>query len=276
MIDIVYPIGFIITYYAEPAVKEKKKKQDAARAAAPGFKEKKKKQKDARRAKERREIAAVAKAALASSSLAPSSLATVVSNVGGVRSAESAATAKTTSATRADADSNKENIVPTPSVRVIRPSGAGSDTTAAIVRVDHANAATPPKSLAGFGDQLMAHTYTNTNPSTQLANTTWVRFGEGKCVVGVSDTDADFAAGATGGSKQHTLLENEMPSHSHTFADSYRNTTFPGADFSYGPNWAAVPTNVIDQADTTNSAGGSQPFNIMNPYISCYMWRRTA
>jgi len=119
-------------------------------------------------------------------------------------------------------------------------------------------------------------TFTNTNPSTLLANTTWVRFGEGRCVVGVDDADTDFAEGATGGEKEHTLLENEMPSHSHTFADTYRNTTFPGADFSYGPNWASVPTNVIDQADTTNSAGGSQPFNIMNPYISCYMWRRTA
>ena len=145
---------------AAPGHKEKEKERLAAhhivRIAAPEFKEKKKKQDDARAAKELREIVAVAKAALASSSLAPSSLATVVSNVGGVRSAESAATAKTTSATRADADSNKENIVPTPSVRVIRPSGAGSDTTAAIVRVDHANAATPPKLLAGFGDQLMA------------------------------------------------------------------------------------------------------------------------
>ena len=149
-----------IVRMAEPEFKEKKKKQDTAYRAEPGSKEKRKKQDDARAAKELREIVAVAKAALASSSpapssLAPSSLATVVSNVGGVRSAESAATAKTTSATRADADSNKENIVPTPSVRVIRPSGAGSDTTAAIVRVDHANAATPPKSLAGFGDQLM-------------------------------------------------------------------------------------------------------------------------
>jgi hypothetical protein len=103
--------------------------------ADPEIKEKKKKQDDARRDKELREIVAMAKAALASSSPAPSSLA---------------------SSSRADADSNKENIVPTPSVRVIRPSGAGSDTTAAIVRVDHANDATPPKSLAGFGDQLMA------------------------------------------------------------------------------------------------------------------------
>ena len=122
-------------YQATPEFKEKKKKKDAARMADPEIKEKKKKQDDARRDKELREIVAMAKAALASSSPAPSSLA---------------------SSSRADADSNKENIVPTPSVRVIRPSGAGSDTTAAIVRVDHANDATPPKSLAGFGDQLMA------------------------------------------------------------------------------------------------------------------------
>ena len=119
-------------------------------------------------------------------------------------------------------------------------------------------------------------TFTNTNPSTLLPNTSWVRFGEGKCVVGVSDTDADFAAGATGGSKQHTLLENEMPSHSHTFNDSFRNTYFPGTDFSGGPNWGSVPTDVINHPNTTNSAGGGLAHNNMQPYIVTYMWKRTA
>ena len=118
-------------------------------------------------------------------------------------------------------------------------------------------------------------TFTNTNPSTLLANTTWVRFGEGKCVVGVDDADADFAEGATGGEKEHTLSETEMPVHTHGFFDNQRN--FRTAWVGFVPQGGNQQEHYISQnPDTTNPAGGSQPFNIMNPYISCYMWRRTA
>ena len=123
-------------------------------------------------------------------------------------------------------------------------------------------------------------TFTNTNPSTLLANTTWVRFGEGKCVVGVDDADTDFAAGATAGQKEAVLTEAQMPSHSHTLDDFVRAVQSNGAIYHNDFQKVPKPIGVTTLANTTNTAGGlngtTQPLNIMNPYICCYMWRRTA
>ena len=122
-------------------------------------------------------------------------------------------------------------------------------------------------------------TFTNTNPSTQLANTTWVRFGEGKCVVGVDDTDADFASGTTGGEKTNTLAIQNIPSHTHTYSDYIRDATY-GAQQTGASNYAVGGVQLF-QTTNTGSAGGdgngdTTPINNLQPYISCYMWRRTA
>ena len=123
-------------------------------------------------------------------------------------------------------------------------------------------------------------TFTYTNPSTLLANTTWVRFGEGKCVVGVSDTDADFATGATGGEKTNTLAIQNIPSHTHTYSDYIRDASY-GAQHAGAFSYAVADAAQLFQTTNTGSAGGDgngepTPINNLQPYISCYMWRRTA
>ena len=55
---------------------------------------------------------------------------------------------------------------------------------------------------------------TSTNPTTYLGGT-WVRWGQGRVPVSVSDSDSDFGANKTGGEKTHTLSMAEMPLHSH-------------------------------------------------------------
>lgn len=56
----------------------------------------------------------------------------------------------------------------------------------------------------------------NTNPGSFLGGT-WVSFGAGRTLIGVSSADNDFsAAQKTGGTKQVTLGTNQMPSHTHT------------------------------------------------------------
>ena len=114
------------------------------------------------------------------------------------------------------------------------------------------------------------------SPSSIWAGTTWVRFGEGKCVVGVDDADADFASGATGGAKTHTLTTAEMPSHTHSLDDNYRQLTTNGAIYhnDFSKRFTATTEGTV--SNSTDATGGDQPHNNLQPYISCYMWKRTA
>lgn len=111
---------------------------------------------------------------------------------------------------------------------------------------------------------------TSTNPSTLIGGT-WVRWGSGRVPVSVNTADSDFsAAGKTGGEKTHKLTVAEMPSHYHASdgwaacddgAGNYVTLGgMPGGGTQYG----------------TRYTGGDQPHNNMPPYITCYMWQRTA
>lgn len=161
----------------------------------------------------------------------------------------------------------------------------------------------------------------NTNPGSFLGGT-WVSFGAGRTLIGVSSSDDDFsAAQKTGGAKQVTLSTDQMPSHTHsgstdsgdgnhnhnaqtaeaslegTFT-AFRGTTggivsSAGASESNVGGKGTTRENLKISADhqhqininnsgahvhgfTTESAGGSEPIDILPPYITVYFWRRTA
>ena len=94
-----------------------------------------------------------------------------------------------------------------------------------------------------------------------------------------------YTAGSTGGEAQHTLTKDEMPSHRHN-SDSYQdgfaqssvqtdkyitwvNRIIESPRFNYPETGENGPV-------TTSSVGGSQPHNNMPPYLSVYIWKRTA
>ena len=92
-----------------------------------------------------------------------------------------------------------------------------------------------------------------------------------------------YTAGSTGGEAQHTLTVGEMPLHRHT-SDSYMNGYADsvtseqdyctwvnhGTADNHDPNWGeSGPVR-------TSWVGGSQPHNNMPPYLTVYMWKRTA
>jgi len=80
----------------------------------------------------------------------------------------------------------------------------------------------------------------------------------GRTIIGVS---ASYPMGATGGEAEHTLIVNEMPSHTH----GYSHPEIPTLVFEPGE----VPVSTIDLfPDVTSSAGGDQPHNNMQPYIA--------
>lgn len=107
---------------------------------------------------------------------------------------------------------------------------------------------------------------------------TWVAWGAGRVPVGVNTSDTDFSTvEKTGGEKTHTLTTDEMPSHYH--GERMGSTPYPdsgatGSNVSgYQPSGLAYITN---KQVLTDTAGGGGAHNNLQPYITCYMYKRTA
>ena len=131
----------------------------------------------------------------------------------------------------------------------------------------------------------------DTDPS-QLFGGTWERI-KGKVLVGVDENDETFADGVSGGQKSipytphgkvegHAITVSEMPVHTHTFT-ALTGYDEAGITQGSGPK-CALPAK---SSGTTASAGGSKahshPFTgtdeflpVLQPYVTCYMWKRVA
>jgi hypothetical protein len=139
--------------------------------------------------------------------------------------------------------------------------------------------------------------YTNatnsTNPGTLLGFGTWVSFGAGRVPVGFDASDPLFdTAEETGGSKDAIVV-----SHTHTFSattsenGTHTHTALLGTDTSdAGPKFRGGGSNPTSGTGVTASAGahqhtvsgttdstGSSGTNAnLQPYITVYMFKRTA
>lgn len=99
---------------------------------------------------------------------------------------------------------------------------------------------------------------------------TWVAWGAGRVPVGVDTNDADFdTAEETGGEKTHTLTIQEMPSHSHDVRGNLKNQ-------GSGTQFRELGREGGTNNGTSEPAGGGQAHNNLQPYITCYMYKRTA
>lgn len=147
----------------------------------------------------------------------------------------------------------------------------------------------------------------NTNPSAIFGGT-WIEWGAGKVPVGVNTLETEFnSVEKTGGEKTHTLTIAQMPSHGHSVSiassgscttsangrhahslDLINHCSTNGNGQVFGPTTS--PTNyktseIVDHTHTVpnhthtvnqSNAGGGQAHNNLQPYITCYMWKRTA
>lgn len=107
------------------------------------------------------------------------------------------------------------------------------------------------------------------NPST-IYGGTWVAWGKGQVPVGVDTSDSDFnTVEKTGGEKEHTLTVDEMPRHNHTIANRLSGSQNLSGDYG---------AYLLEGTDNSwvKDTGGDQPHNNLQPYITCYMWKRTA
>ncbi len=126
----------------------------------------------------------------------------------------------------------------------------------------------------------------STSPAS-LFGGTWERYAQGRVMVSASDTDTDFTVGKTGGSKTHELrvclgnifglagitTTNDLSGISVDGGKTYSGftnynskqtvQTARGMDGSYGPM----------QIDFYSTIG---KLPTLDPYVSVYIWRRTA
>ncbi|WP_224212586.1 DUF859 family phage minor structural protein, partial [Streptococcus agalactiae] len=112
----------------------------------------------------------------------------------------------------------------------------------------------------------------NISPATIMGGS-WERFGNGRVLVGVSETESEFnGVNKSGGSKTHTLTIDEMPSHSHAqYVSANNGNKAIRRDYGSDGN-----SNTYPQGNNTGNTGGGKPHNNLQPYVTVYRWRRTA
>ena len=107
----------------------------------------------------------------------------------------------------------------------------------------------------------------NTTDPSILFGGSWTQIKD-RFLLSAGDT---YSAGSTGGSATHTLTVDEIPSHTH----NVYNENTGGYDLSVYSAVAGAkkgyPSNIV-----TMATGGDQPHNNMPPYLTVYVWKRTA
>ena len=109
------------------------------------------------------------------------------------------------------------------------------------------------------------------DPST-LFGGTWVRLKD-RFLLASGDT---YAANTTGGSATKTIAVNNMPAHNHTVNASGNHSHTATTSTAGNHTHTLTTTTNGNHTHTTNNTGGGLPLNIMPPYQTVYMWRRTA
>lgn len=120
----------------------------------------------------------------------------------------------------------------------------------------------------------------NATSPAELFGGSWEQWGNGRVLTGVDTSQTEFnTVEKIGGEKTHTLSVNEMPSHNHRgypYVSGSGQLALNGS--SGGGNNFVAPiqwvTNNASQYLCIYAEGGSQAHNNLQPYITCYMWKR--
>jgi hypothetical protein len=120
------------------------------------------------------------------------------------------------------------------------------------------------------GSIYMSATMSSASQVEAAFGGTWVAWGAGRVPVGVDTSQTEFdTVEETGGEKTHKLTTNEMPSHYHTVRGNLKNQ-------GSGTAFRELGNESSTNAGRTENTGGGQPHNNLQPYITCYVYKRTA
>ena len=117
----------------------------------------------------------------------------------------------------------------------------------------------------------------NTNPATLFGVGTWERWGKGKVPVGIDENDEDFdEAEETGGNKTSKLrawigaTNDDISRIGYYGEGAVKNSTYTfsvqGGDVIRNPE-------KINHSTKVTESDGNEPSRLQ-PYITCYMWKR--
>ena len=102
-----------------------------------------------------------------------------------------------------------------------------------------------------------------------------VAWESGRVPVSVNSSDTAFNnVETTGGAKTHTLTVNEMPSHNHSIKKQRGTNKAANGSSVFHGYWEGLDPN--NGTISSESAGSSFSHNNLQPYITCYMFKRTA
>lgn len=110
----------------------------------------------------------------------------------------------------------------------------------------------------------------NVSPQSFMGGT-WAVWGSGRVPVGVSTSDSSFnTVEKTGGEKSIYLYESNLPESVVIRTNNFRQGSSCDTDnVAYSGGWCNGSVG-----DSGHTHG--QSLNNLQPYITCYMWKRTA
>jgi hypothetical protein len=202
------------------------------------------------------------------------------------------ATAIATKADLASPTFTGSPVLPTGTTGVTQSAGTNSTALATTAFVQAALSALYP-----IGS-IYTNATSSTNPATSLGFGTWTAFAAGRVMVGFDSGNSLFdTAEETGGSADAITVSHTHSfsatsgamstnaSHSHTTSNSYYTPDGAAGTFTRGGTANFTSTNGVNSTNidhthsvsgTTGSTGSSGTNANYQPFITVYMWKRTA